>query len=164
MHFHIRGLDPERFAPLFTDPIQLAARGGRRVLADAPTGFPCRVSLADARPGDELVLVPFEHHAAASPYRASGPIFVRRGAEVFDAVDRVPEMLRSRQLSVRAYDARGDLVRAEVCPGAELEPTIEELFAAPEIRTLHVHFAKPGCFACRVDRAAHGRGNGNTRA
>jgi len=153
MHFHIRGLDPERFDPLFTDAIQLAARNGRRVVADAPTGFPCRVSLADARPGDELVLVPFEHHTAASPYRASGPIFVRRGAAVFDAVDRVPEMLRSRQLSVRAYDAHGDLVRAEVCPGTELEAMIAELFAEPEAHVLHVHFVRAGCFACTVTRS-----------
>ena len=153
MHFHIRGLDPERFNALFTDPIQLAARNGRRVVADAPTGFPCRVSLVDAQPGDELVLVSFEHHPTSSPYRASGPIFVRRGAEPFDAVDRVPEMLRSRQLSVRAYDAHGDLVRAEVCPGTELEAMIADLFAEPEAHELHVHFARAGCFACTVTRS-----------
>ena len=153
MHFHIRGLEPERFTSLFTDPIQLAARGGRRVVADAPTGFPCRVSLEDARPGDELVLVPFEHHATPSPFRASGPIYVRRHAPApFDAIDRVPAMLRTRQLSVRGYDVYGNLAAAELGPGTELEALIAALFGQPEVSYLHVHFAKPGCFACRVTR------------
>jgi hypothetical protein len=73
---------------------------------------PCRISLTDAQTGDELILVNYElvnyelvnyeHHAVASPYRMRFAIYVRRGEETFDAVDRVPEQLRKRMLAVRA--------------------------------------------------------------
>jgi hypothetical protein len=153
MRFRVTGLDPASFTSLFTDDAALAARDGRRVVADETPGYPCRVSLADARIGDELVLVTYEHHATTSPYRASGPIFVRRDAVRYDA-EAVPPMLRSRTLSIRAYDARGDMLDAMLCPGTELEPAIARLFEHPAVRYLHVHFATRGCFACRVDRVA----------
>ncbi|HKA89895.1 MAG TPA: DUF1203 domain-containing protein [Haliangiales bacterium] len=152
-HFRIVGLEPDRFAPLFAlDDAGLAAANGVRRIADEEPGFPCRVSLADAHPGEELVLVAFEHHPAASPYRASGPIFVRRHATRFDAVDRVPDAARPRLLSVRAYDRDGMLVTADVCDGAVLEDAIHRMFR-DGAAYLHVHFARPGCFLCRVDRA-----------
>ena len=49
----------------------LASRIGEvdRVRATAPVGFPCRVSLADAEPGDTLVLVHHLHHAIHSIQR-----------------------------------------------------------------------------------------------
>ena len=67
---------------------------------------PCRVSLTDAAPGDELILVNYEHHAVASPYRMRFAIFVREGEETFDAVDKVPAQLRRRTLAVRGFDAQ----------------------------------------------------------
>ena len=151
--FRIAGVEPERFAHLFTaSEAELAAAGARRVVADGP-GFPCRVSLIDAAAGEELVLVPFRHHDVESPYRASGPVYVRRDARAAARfADEVPEVLLRRLLSVRAYDQRGDLVEAEVVPGAELAPLIERWFARGEIAYLHAHNARPGCFAARIDR------------
>jgi hypothetical protein len=151
--YAIAGLDPARFARYFTlDDAALAALDARRVVADG-AGYPCRVSLVDAAVGDELVLVPFVHHDVASPYRASGPVYVRRAATAAARhVDHVPEVLRRRLLSVRAYDPRGDLRDAEVTPGAELEAIIARWFADPATAFLHVHNARPGCFAARVDR------------
>ncbi len=148
--FRITGLDPSSFAALFEDERALAARGGRRVVADESPGYPCRVSLEDARVGEELVLVPFEHHPVATPYRGAGPIYVRRGATRF-AGTTVPALFRTRTLSVRAYRA-GELIGASVVPGTELEAAIERMLA-DDAEYLHVHFAGPGCFACRVDRA-----------
>jgi Protein of unknown function (DUF1203) len=147
----ITGLDPAPFASLFTDDAALAARNGRRVIADAPIGFPCRVSLEDAQPGDELVLVNYAHHVVDTPYRASGPIYVRRGAKQFSS-NALPAMLRKRLLSVRAYDATGILVEADVCPGSDVDPLIARMLADEAVGYLHVHLAKPGCFACRIDR------------
>ena len=83
MNFRITGLAPESFADFFhLDVEALAARGGQRVIADDPSGFPCRVSLAHALPGEELILVSYQHQAENSPYRAAGPVFVRRAATV----------------------------------------------------------------------------------
>src|SRR3712207_8722867 len=49
-------------APLFAmSDSELRRRGAVRVEADRAPGFPCRVSLEDARPGETLVLVHYEH-------------------------------------------------------------------------------------------------------
>lgn len=150
--FVIRGLEPELFARYFAmSDAELAAIGARRVIADGP-GYPCRVSLVDARAGDELVLCHFAHHEVASPDRAAGPIYVRRAASRATFVDDVPPALATRLLSLRAYDAAGEMVAAEVVPGAELAPQIERLFTDVRADYLHAHNARPGCFAARIDR------------
>ena len=155
MRFQISALPREPFAPLFDlDDTQLKARGAKRYIADRQPGFPCRVSLTDATPGERVVLVLFSHQDADSAYRASGPIFIREGArQAFLDVNEVPDLLRLRLLSVRAYDADALMVDADVVDGQELESVVERLFMDPEVNYLHVHFARPGCFACRVDRA-----------
>jgi len=121
--------------------------------AASKPGFPCRISLTDAEVGEEVILVHYEHHTVASPFRASHAIYVRAGEQQYDAVDRVPPMLRSRLLSVRAFDADGMLVDADIADGADLEALIERQFAQPQTQYLHIHFARPGCYAARVDRA-----------
>ena len=150
--FSITGLDPAEFASYFAlSDAELAAAGARRMVADGP-GYPCRVSLVDADVGDELVLCHYLHHDVESPYRASGPIFVRRVARRATHIDIVPPVLSSRLLSLRAYDAAGDLSQAEVTQGTELAGMIQRWFADPAVSYLHVHNARPGCFAARVDR------------
>jgi hypothetical protein len=155
MHFRILGLPAEKFAPLFAlSDEELAQQGAVRRIADARhPGYPCRVSLTDSQPGDELILVNYEHHAVASPYRMRFAIFVRKGDETFDAIDVVPEQLRRRMLAVRAFDADAMMLGVELIEGTKLENTIEQLFADPRAAYLHVHFAAPGCYAARVERA-----------
>jgi Protein of unknown function (DUF1203) len=101
----------------------------------------------------ELILVNYEHHAVASPYRMRFAIYVRAGEERFDAVDTVPEQLRKRTLAVRGFDAGGMMTGWELIEGVKLEEAIERQFADPRTSYLHVHFAAPGCFAARVERA-----------
>ncbi len=106
MNFRIRGLEANQFAHLFAlDDAALKAQGAVRKIADGP--HPCRVSLTDAAPGDEVILTNFEHHAVSSPYRMRFAIYVRQGEETFDAVDTVPDQLRRRTLAVRGFDAQG---------------------------------------------------------
>ena len=155
MTFQIHALPIEPFvADLSLTDEALRARGIRRVVADSRPVYPCRVSLQDAREGERLLLLPYLHHDVDTPYRASGPIYVRESAvPALPGVDEVPALLRSRLLSLRAYDARGMMVWADVLPGTELESGIAQLFARERSAYLHVHYAKPGCYACRVDRA-----------
>jgi hypothetical protein len=154
MHFRIRGLPAEQFAPLFAlSDTELAEQGAVRRIADARNpGYPCRVSLTDSRPGDELILVNYEHHAVASPYRMRFAIFVRKGEETFDAVDEVPEQLRKRTLAVRAFDASAMMVGFELVEGEKLESAIARQFGDRRVAYLHIHFAAPGCYAARVER------------
>lgn len=153
--FQLRALDPSRFSALFDqDGAALAARQVQRVVADGAQGYPCRVSLADANRGDELLLLPFQHQPADSPYRASGPIFVRRGvAAAAPAVDEVPGMVLRRLMSLRAYDVADRIVAAEVREGGEVAAWLQQVFDDAGVAYVHLHFARYGCFACRADRA-----------
>jgi hypothetical protein len=155
MSFRITGLPAEDFAPLFDlSDGELAQRGAVRRIADArEPGYPCRISLTDSRPGDELLLVNYEHHQVSSPYRMRFAVYVRRGEARYDKVDQIPEQLRSRTLAVRAFDADAMLLGWELIDGQALEGAIERLFADPRAAYLHVHYAAPGCYAARVDRA-----------
>jgi hypothetical protein len=154
--FRVVGLPREPFAPLFAlSDHELAARGMRRVIADSKPGFPCRVSLADADVGETLLLLHYLHHDVPGPYRGSGPIYVRESAAAGEfAAGEVPELLARRLLSVRAYDADGMLREADVTEGRELAALVQRLFADPGVAYLHAHNAKPGCFNCRIERAA----------
>ena len=156
MSFQISPLPLASFEPLFTlDDGALAAQGAKRVVVDTKPGYPCRVSLADAEPGEVAILVPYRHQPADSPYRASGPVYVRQGVtEARVPAGAVPELLRSRLLSVRAYDAADLMTNADVVDGRELEAAITRMFDDVSVSYLHVHFARPGCYACRVDRAS----------
>lgn len=153
--FQVVAVPAETFGPLLAmSHDELRARRGRRMLVDRKPGFPCRVSLADAEVGEEVILVEYAHHDADSPYRASGPIFVRANAETAKpSVNELPEMLQFRMLSVRAYDAEGMMCRSEVVEGTELADHIRTVFAEGRVVYLHVHNAKPGCFNCRIERA-----------
>ncbi len=155
VNYAIQGLEPAEFETLFgLDEAALAARAIQRVQADASFGYPCRLTLEDAPAGAELLLLNYSHLDANSPYRASGPIFVRRGVTVRRRISgELPPYLARRLLSVRAYDGADMMVAAEVVEGAAAAPVFEQLLARPEVRYLHVHFAKRGCYACRVERA-----------
>jgi hypothetical protein len=153
--FQISALPLDNFKDLFSlDDESLAARGAKRYVADKTPGFPCRVSLEDAAPGERVILVPFCHQPEQSPYRAVGPIFVREGAITASLPPRtIPAFLRSRLLSVRAYDADHLMIAAEVVDGRELESNMTRVFARAAVVYAHIHFAGPGCYACRADRA-----------
>jgi len=155
MHFRITGLPAEAFAHLFALSDTLLAQHGavRRIADNRTPGYPCRVSLCDSEPGDELLLVNYEHLAVHSPYRMRFAIYVRSGDERYDEVDAVPEQLRTRMLAVRAFDQRGMMTGCELVDGRLLEAAITRLLRPSAAEYLHLHFAAPGCYAARVDRA-----------
>jgi len=161
MSFQVSGLPVAQFTPLFgLSDAELAKRDIVRQTADQSPGFPCRVSLRDAEVGETLLLLNFEHLAVASPYRARHAIYVREhAAEAHVPVDEIPEVLRRRLLSLRAFDKRGMLLDADVTEGREIEPLIGRMFADRAVEYIHVHNAKPGCFAARVDRTDIVRGS-----
>jgi hypothetical protein len=80
-------------------------------------------------------------------------VYVRKGEETYDAIGEVPLQLRIRTLAVRAFDADAMMVGCELIDGHQLEAAIERLFADPRAAYLHVHYAAPGCYAARIDRA-----------
>ena len=154
MSFQIHALPIELFQPFFTMSAQeLAEVRATRMIADAKPGYPCRVSLADAEVGETVILVNFEHQAADSPYQSAHAIFVREHAEqAFPERGEVPEALKTRLISVRAFDENHYMVNAEITDGLRLHEVITVSFRNPAVSYVHLHNAKPGCFAARVTR------------
>jgi hypothetical protein len=156
MTYSITGLPVEPFQPFFGLPDEDLARLKMvRMTADSPAGFPCRVLLEDARPGDTLLLLNHEYQPAKTPYQGRHAIFVNeRATAPATFVDEVPAMLSVRKaISVRAFDEAGMMVDADVVPGDEVEALILRLFENPQAAYLHAHNAGRGCFAARIDRA-----------
>jgi hypothetical protein len=154
--FRIVGLPLAPFAPLFALPDQaLVDRGARRVPVTSAGAAPCRVSLADARPGQSVILLNFPHmDAPASPFRASGPIYVSETArDHAPDIDHVPPMLATRLLSARVYDGSNMMIDADVMEGQVLAGRLTDWFADPEVRNVHVHTARRGCYLARAERA-----------
>ena len=154
MSFQINALPSAPFEHLFgRDDDTLRGHGAQRLIADQYPSFPCRISLEDVAIGEPVLLLNFVHQPAASPYRSSHAIFVREGArQAVLAPNEVPDQLRRRLLSVRAFDRDGMIIDGDVVEGKGLERVVESMLANASASYLHIHFAKRGCYAARVDR------------
>jgi hypothetical protein len=155
MSFRITGLSPEPFRHLFGLPDEaLAAHGAQRWTATPGSRLPDRIEVRDAEPGETLLLVNYAHQPAETPYRATHAIFVREGATApREFVDAIPEAMRSRVLSLRAFDEMHFMADAELVDGRDAEAAIARLFAQPGVAYIQAHYATRGGYAARVDRA-----------
>jgi len=152
MAYRIEGLAAVAYDNLFgMMDGELAAHRAVRVVADGP-GYPCRVSLEDAEPGEELILVNHVSHAVEGPFRASHAIYVRKGASAAAFEDEAPACLDNRTISLRGFDAAGMLKGGLLALPGEADAKIRALFDAPEIHTIHAHTATYGCFLARIER------------
>lgn len=154
MGFQISALNADEFSHLFgLDDSSLEQNRARRMTVDVKPGYPCRVTLEDADIGESVLLLNYEHLAVDTPYRSTHAIFVREGASTCSPiVNQIPEQLRIRLLSIRAFDAEDMMVNADVVHGKDAEPVIQRLLDDQSVDYLHIHNAKPGCYAARVDR------------
>lgn len=154
MSFTISGLPVDDFKPLFElDTETLAARGILRRVATAKPGFPCRIGLQDAEPGETVLLLNHEHQPADTPYRSSYAIYVSQAAvETWRGRDTIPSAMHGRPIALRAFSDDGLLLAAELATGDALEAAIERQLAVPGAAYLHAHNAAHGCFVARIDR------------
>ena len=107
----------------------------------------------DANIGARMFLLNYAHQPANSPYRSTHAIYVQDGAaNAAVAINTVPDMLRTRLLSIRAFDSDGMIVDADVVEGVEAASVFERLLQNDRAAYLHVHNAKRGCYAARVER------------
>jgi hypothetical protein len=152
--FQLAGIDHRPFAPLFQlSDDELARQGITRYVADRDEGFPCRIRLEDAVAGDELLLLHYLHQPVDTPYRASGPIYVRRGQpRRVLAPGVVPAYVTRRLISMRAYDANHMMIDADVAEGPSVASLLAQWFARPTVAYAHLHNARRGCFSCHVRR------------
>lgn len=155
MGFQIHSLPAEQFADLFTlTDAELEARQACRQIVTSKPGTPCRVSMQDAEVGETVILLNYAHQPHNSPYRASHAIFVRQNAtNARIRANEVPDVIRSRIISVRCFDQYHMMIDADVVRGAEVADKLNEVFEQKNVAYVHLHNAKPGCFAALVCRA-----------
>ena len=129
MTYRIQGLEPGQFARFFaSDEAELTRSLTHRVIAGEEGRYPCRVSLRDADPGDELVLTHFTNHAVDTPYRNAYAIYVRKDAgEAADYIDEMPPILRGRPIALRGYDAGGCLHTASLALQDDVDRAVDHL-------------------------------------
>ena len=147
MTYQITGINPDQLDEIARAP------GTVRVRASGKPGFPCRVTLEDAEPGEELLLFHHVSHDVDSPYRSSYAIYARTAAKAAARyTDAVPPIFAGRPLAMRAFGADAMLKTASLSMPGEADQTIRQLFELDEVAYIDVHNAAHGCFAARVER------------
>lgn len=148
---------PEAFAEKVRATREDPSRGESLtpVKADRAFAFPCRICLRDAEVGEELLLVTYLPFTGNGPYTSANAVFVHAERCVsFERTPEIPDQLRRRLLSVRVYDCDEMMLDAHVFEGTELAEKAAGLLARPGARFLNVYFARPGCFAVRIELRA----------
>jgi Protein of unknown function (DUF1203) len=155
LSYRITGLNREPFAAYFDmDDVALAKYGAVRVTAGADKGWPCRISLEDAKAGEELILLNHVSHDVATPYRSAYAIYVRSAAnQTAEYLDETPPVFEGRPMAFRAFDREGMLRNAALALPGQADAKIRELFASDEIAYIHAYNAAHGCFSAKVERA-----------
>ena len=156
MSFIIKPITSQAFEHLYgLNDEELQILGVQPFIAKSKPGYPCRITLQDAEPGERVLLLNYVHLDTTSPYRASHAIFVRDGAstKTYQA-DEIPEMISSRLLSVRAYNCEDMMLDADVVEGVNVATELKRMFSEPDVQYIHIHTAKRGCFLTLVDRTS----------
>ena len=155
MNFRISGLSPEPFRHLYgASDEELAVQGAIRYVADKKPGFPDRIAMRDVDIGEPILLLNHVCQPANTPYQATHAIFVAERSETtYDRIDEIPEVMRARIMSLRAFDAEHMMIDADLAEGAEVEPLIRRLLANPKVAYIHAHNANRGCYSGKIERA-----------
>lgn len=164
MTYRIAGLRRTDFTKYFmANADELREMGARRIAADADTGYPCRITLEDARSGESVILLNFISHDVPGPFRTTHAIYVREVESVSESrvwEGELPPSLAVRTLSLRGFDEQGLLHDARLAEPSGIDAGISDLFASGKVAYIHAHYATYGCFAARIDRSGAGTGAG----
>ncbi len=133
---------------------ELEALSAKAYVVERGGGYPCRLTLEGAKPGERVILLNYEHLPSRNPYRSCYAIFIREGMkEVVPAPGEIPTMIEGRPISVRAFNEDHMLVQAVVVDGAETPACFEAMLKDTNVDYLHMHFAAYGCYIATVKRA-----------
>jgi hypothetical protein len=156
MSFVITGLAPQFFSHLFGLPDEMLRQQNIiRKTVDAKPGYPCRITLQDAEPGETVLLLNHESHSAPTPYASRYAIYVRENAgEANTFRDELPPVFLNRPIALRMFDEGGLLVGADLGMNYDLKAKIVQALDRPDVAYIHAHNAMHGCFAAEVRRGA----------
>jgi hypothetical protein len=153
-NFQIKSLAETEFYEIFRmDNVALEKIGALRMTANKPGKYPCRVTLEDTMMGEEVILLNYQYHKTTSPYRATGPLFIKvNSIASIPAVNEIPTFLNHRYLSLRAYDKDGIMKEALTSEGKDLRTAMTKMFNNSDNSYIHIHNARHGCYLCVAER------------
>ncbi|KAK0362590.1 hypothetical protein LTR02_004568 [Friedmanniomyces endolithicus] len=145
--------------PVPLDPSFASAATSRKMTP--AVSVPCRRCLHDTVQGQEVILLSYDPFLGDSPYRSRSPIFVhaedcREYGAAPNEDNRMPLQQRSKLLSIRGFDEHNMMVRAELLEDAKALRMCEEMLVGGGCEYIHIHYARYGCFAVKVERQAGG--------
>src|SRR5438094_10565193 len=148
-----------RIIPLSTEVAERARRAAVAgaadhaiVIADPPTGYPCRHCLCFAKPGERVVLFPYAAIPPGYPYSETGPIFVHAEAcQRYEATNEYPSEFRNGRV-FRAYNSDNRIIDAKAANGTTPEVVIENLFDNHETAFVHARSVTHGCYTFAIER------------
>ncbi len=124
------------------------------VIADAKPGYPCRLSLEDAEPGEALYLFSHTPFSCANAYRETGPVFIRKNAKPAKLpINELPDVAYARSIIFRAYDSEGTILSASPAEAGDLSGTLGRLLDDKHVDFVHLRAVVSGCFLCKARRA-----------
>lgn len=161
MSYVITGLSAEKFMPLYNmSDAKLEEQGVIVQTADTTPGYPCRVTLEDAEPGERVFLLNYESHHTPSPYRSAYAIYVRQNATKQARYENdLPPIFINRPIALRVFDVEGMLIGADMGLNNELDDKITTAFDRPETAYIHAHNAMHGCFVAAIARLHEATGD-----
>jgi hypothetical protein len=116
-------------------------------------GNPCRFTLRQSPPGEELLLMSYSPFKRAHPYAEVGPIFIRRHGEAgYAEPTHFPPEIDPTTRVFRCYNAAEEIIDARVGT-SQPEELIAELFSDPAVDCIHVRSLTYGCFTFKIERA-----------
>ena len=117
--------------------------------------LPCRHCLEEAPLHGKVLLVSYQPLQRQTPFAGRGPIFIcADDCEAFGERERVPEIVASRHVNLRAYDGSGKMLyaHARLAKGEGAGQEISSMLEDDEVVEVHAHTALHGCFLCKFVR------------
>jgi Protein of unknown function (DUF1203) len=127
-------------------------RDHRVMTVESPNSAPCRHCLKWAKPGERVILFPYDAIAPGRPYSERGPIFIHADPCARYTAEKYPDEFRQGRV-FRAYNKADDLIDAQLPNGEPPELAIEKLLRNPDTAFVHARSISHGCYTFRVERS-----------
>jgi hypothetical protein len=118
-------------------------------------GYPCRHCLRETRTGQKVLLGSYHLLRPRGIYWTPSPVFVHSASCIrYDRDNEIPEIVRNRLVSVRAYGADDMVIYGlgDVGDGREVDGIVERCLSESRTAYVNVHTARPGCLLCTIER------------
>ena len=118
--------------------------------------YPCRHCLREASGKTGMLLLSYQTPRPKSVYGQPTAIFLcAAGCARFNEPDTIPDIVRNRVVSFRAFRADGMMIydANEIVEGDGQALAVRRIFSRDDVAYINAHTAKAGCLLCHIDRA-----------